>query len=190
MQGFWSRWFSFAVLLSLLALVATTAFWISSYWWTAYVVARTMHRFADSPLGLDEQVQYVLGDSPGELIVLRRRGTFGFPSSELAALPRQRGQWKWSVSAYPASVAHPSRWFGHDHHRFFHQGSLDALDSFQIPYWVVAILFGLLPFTYTAQAARRRRTSNANRCGKCGYDLRATPLRCPECGTIPTKTAG
>jgi hypothetical protein len=52
-----------------------------------------------------------------------------------------------------------------------------------VPLWSLALAAGVLP-TY-AFAIQRRHTSRRIRglCSRCGYDLRATPERCPECGT-------
>ena len=56
----------------------------------------------------------------------------------------------------------------------------------QIPIWVMILL--AMPFYPAAVALkfrwRRRRRRAANQCLDCGYDLRATPQRCPECGKV------
>jgi rubrerythrin len=48
--------------------------------------------------------------------------------------------------------------------------------------FIVGVGFG----TDRVRVLRYRR--NNHLCLKCGYHLRATPDRCPECGTIPVKT--
>lgn len=55
-----------------------------------------------------------------------------------------------------------------------------------IPYWMVLTPFMVLPVCYVIGPARARdrarRWARAGRCPGCGYDLRATPASCPECG--------
>ena len=52
-----------------------------------------------------------------------------------------------------------------------------------IPAWALALGFATAP-AITATRWRRRGPQRRGRCASCGYDLRATPGRCPECGTI------
>jgi hypothetical protein len=56
-----------------------------------------------------------------------------------------------------------------------------------VPYWVLAVGVLLTPGIWLRRRLRRQRLSE-NQCRTCGYDLRATPQRCPECGTTPAKT--
>jgi hypothetical protein len=54
-----------------------------------------------------------------------------------------------------------------------------------VPMWLPALLL-TLPTAVTVRSRRRRKANaRAGLCPQCGYDLRATPTRCPECGHVP-----
>jgi hypothetical protein len=64
-----------------------------------------------------------------------------------------------------------------------------SLTNLLVPYWMVLLPFLILPaarIRATRKDRQRNRRIASGLCGSCGYDLRGSAGRCPECGaSIP-----
>jgi hypothetical protein len=150
--------------LSLLLCVAVVVLWVRSQWESDRVMR-------GSPWDTDTQV--VVMSSDGVISV----GLFqGFN--------RMVG-WCWVTEsaapydAYPWTVwgrlGFGSRWdAGPDQY-----GCRSRVIEF--PTWLVAVSLSMLPLRF---ALGRPGRPKCGLCARCGYDLRATPGRCPECGVV------
>jgi hypothetical protein len=54
-------------------------------------------------------------------------------------------------------------------------------------FWKVVLALAALPAMWLISRFRLDRSVAEGYCKKCGYDLRATPNRCPECGSVPER---
>lgn len=64
---------------------------------------------------------------------------------------------------------------------------LSYCDNALVPHWVTITMGLVLPLTYLRARHRQREERRrwvSGLCLTCGYDLRGTAERCPECGTV------
>jgi hypothetical protein len=59
----------------------------------------------------------------------------------------------------------------------------ERIKKVTVPCWAVVAISASL----AVHLFRRNGQPKRGQCATCGYDLRATPDRCPECGNIPAK---
>jgi hypothetical protein len=63
----------------------------------------------------------------------------------------------------------------------------DATASLSIPTAYPDAFISFFPATSLYRWVRRRKLNRPGHCPARGYDLRAAPNRCPECGLVPEK---
>ena len=184
--------------LSLLLCVAVTVLWVRSYW-TYDVVTIRWNSAAAEPVSSGHLVRCM--SYPGH-IWLNWWSATGANAAFWQNTFRVGGSWSHTVGgegpAVEVSGWHyqwPSRWqnraflWEYDEEAPSTRGGFTfarvVVWGVAVPHWSVVLLAGVLPLTrlrVVVAARRRTRRIGRGQCIRCGYDLRATPDRCPECG--------
>jgi hypothetical protein len=60
---------------------------------------------------------------------------------------------------------------------------LPKFKALAVPHWALAVCLAAMPTLAVLQSWRCGKRRQLGLCPQCSYDLRATPDRCPECGT-------
>jgi hypothetical protein len=173
----------FVTAVSLVLCVATVALWVRSYW-TAEGVCFTRV----VPLARGESLCSSRGyllllhvDFPGDPKAVDDSPGWSYESSRPMPLRdylvdlEPRGAHRFAgVTYFNYTWSAPT--FDGQHQR-----------ALLVPHWLVAAVLAAWPLSRLLSFCRRRRAARRapGLCRGCGYDLRASPDRCPECGTAP-----
>jgi hypothetical protein len=185
------RLFTFFSALSLLLCVAVCALWVRSYWRVDQV-----HRRNDWAEGLVwVHVDLVCTSEQGFLVInyYAARQTLTQPQigDRAEAVASAPGEPIWTSGRPSATVGGTKEAGGSPFYFSWTgggppQGSLQAWVRILVaPHVAVATVLAVAPSVCLLRGWRRLRYTRAGRCPSCGYDLRATPERCPECGRVP-----
>jgi hypothetical protein len=128
--------------------------------------------------------------------IASERGTLGIDNEENIA-DFEKKKWDETEAAWAQDRAIPtddSEDFAthtaiHKHMMAIFKRQPPAPFRMSVPYWMLIAISAILPALWCVQFHRRCIRIAVGQCALCGYDVRATPQRCPECGTAVVKIA-
>ena len=107
-------------------------------------------------------------------------GAVRVPPAALARIPRGHLLTSEPAALGAARMLRPNWSFGVFRGARVNSGGMTAWDV-RVPHWLVALVCAVAPAIHLY---RKKRRAPPGSCRTCGYDLRASPERCPECGTL------
>jgi hypothetical protein len=171
--------------LSLLLCVAVVAVWVRS-WFHGDTVGWSLSHPRDAN---DPDAPYPSRRSAVWLTVIASNGRLGVLYSRYygeATPPLYGSHWQYRRTD-PSGELEGVTWAKLSHFAQVSSVPSEGYIEYQayVRLWPLAVLTAVPPALRAWRTVRRRRAAGPGKCSHCGYDLRATPERCPECGTMP-----
>jgi hypothetical protein len=179
--------------LSLLLCLSACVVWIRSY-----VVSDSLYTGIWHFTGIlgDESAWWLLAGRGGVGIGHRTQTTYESARADSASQPVDQREYACNQvrPARPLDVPGPAAGILRRLGFRYENDPMDGMEpttvkgyyrEWDTPLWIVCLLFAWLPALWLRGHQKRKRASAIGRCAECGYDLRATPTRCPECGAVP-----
>jgi len=174
-----------ATAICLAVCLAITAFWILSYWRVEYLYYQPVSGFSPRVVSERGSIQWKLVDY---FYPVRATG-WGHFSTSYPRFDFGRGDDRWDEG-----LRHNLILIETGSGKFYYAGIQQfpqrqyTFHYINTPHALLFFLTALPAFPLLRKWFKRGRKVSGNLCRTCGYDLRATPDRCPECGTV-TKPA-
>jgi hypothetical protein len=178
------RLVNLVMVVSLVLFVATIPGWVRSRW-VGDEIGFAQYRQSN---GVTTEIDFGIAHGGGDFGFFRVDET---PSVNT---------WRWIDFAMPPQPLHEAvagpaitvRGYGwYSDKSYIGSNYQHTLNAIIFPYWLLTVASAIAPAWHWLGSRRRRAAKRLVQglCPACGYDLRATPERCPECGAVPKKAA-
>ncbi len=191
----WLTWVATSAMVCLAAIVL----WVRGRWVEDRVMWGESYRHGPSTRTVDGVIYFGGNANTVRLGVVARSGVIGFYRSISRPVPGVNRVFQgrfirwWTHQASGGDMPTDTFWrklgFGYVGYSQESSFSTRTMRGVWMPFWFVVLASGVSPALWGRGWWRRRIRRQRIRkglCPVCGYDLRATPVRCPECGTATT----